>query len=283
MTTSRELTTQPDHPRHRATQEVRFEVSCASEAGDRGGPNEDHGAVVTRVGLESNLRPRPKLDFSAMSGRRCFAVVADGMGGHGHGDLASGLVVRELLRSVERARYCLERPLGALAEQLERAHARLAKVAEERGIDRSFGTTATAVWIDGLHLYLTHAGDSRLYLLRDDTLRLLTKDQTYAEQLRDSGAIPEGASPNPRLEHVLFSAVSADAAPEVQTEEVELEGEDTLLLCSDGVTGPLDDAHIERVLRQDASEAAAHLVDQAHRGGGSDDATAIVITVRAVR
>ena len=217
-----------------------------------------------------------------------LAVVADGMSGHRHGDLASEVALDALvdgvgtrllgvadMRSEDHQRaYVTE----VMTECLMACQVRLHEVAtRKRLLHDAIGTTVTAAYIEGSQVYIAHVGDSRAYLLRDEQLERLTTDHTLAERLRRSGYDGPIA---PALEHGLVNAVGGDdALPRPDILIRRLEERDRLLLCTDGLTDVLDDDTISRVMRDHPSArgACAQLIEAARAQEAPDDVTAVVL------
>ncbi len=236
-------------------------------------------AAETHVGRRENNEDAFLLDDDL----RVYAV-ADGMGGYHGGEIASALVVDGLRAFVERNAaddevtwpYGLS-PGRSFVESLLTVGLRAANravLARRRGELARMGSTVVAVAMDGEDAVLAHVGDSRIYRLRDGALQRLTRDHSLVEELRAMGAHeqPEG------IGHVITKAVgfSEDTVPDVRVERV-LPG-DALLLCSDGLSDPLDDATIARgLMRRSAREACEALVRAAYEAGGSDNITALVL------
>ena len=201
-------------------------------------------------------------------------VVADGMGGHRGGEVASDLAVQTI-------RSLFERREGSLTDQVEEANR---AVFERSRSDREvsgMGTTLTALMIDDRRAHLAHVGDSRAYVLRDGELALLTVDHTLVQRMVDEGELtPEQAEGHPQR-HILTRVLGGDGSVAVDEGVVELREGDRLLLCTDGLTGMVHDDEIRAVLRrtQDPQEAAERLVRQANQAGGVDNITAIVLDV----
>lgn len=214
-------------------------------------------------------------------------VVADGMGGHSGGDVASAIAVEELGRL---AGSSLDSRAGAQAvvSALTRCQARLGDYARRQGHGgRSVhaGTTAVVALLvhddDGPRWLLANLGDSRIYRLGPDGLDQLSVDHSVVQELIDAGSItPEQAEEHPER-HVITRALSALDAPEPDFFSVPLAAAERLLLCSDGVSGMVDDAAIEEVLVgcSDPRDAAERLVAAALAAGGRDNATAVVVDV----
>ena len=199
-------------------------------------------------------------------------AVADGMGGHKGGEVASGLAIDTLHRRFLERRE-------PLAENVNEAN----RVVFERSMsDRSvagMGTTLTAALIDDDRARVAHVGDSRAYLLRDGDLSLLTEDHTLVHRMVMSGEItPEEAEVHPHRS-ILTRVVGMEGRIEVDEVELALQPGDRVLLCTDGLTGMLDEETIGRILASegDPQAAADRLVEAANRAGGVDNITALVL------
>lgn len=203
-------------------------------------------------------------------------AVADGMGGHKAGELASALALETLAASA------WDEPSAdtevRLRSAIEAAHRRIVDaVAADEGL-RGMGTTLTAVVVGEQRLYVAHVGDSRAYLWRDNALQLLTTDHSVVAELVKAGQLDaHDASRHPQR-HVLTRAVSGAAAPEVDMIIKDVLPGDTVLLCTDGLTAHVADEEIAAVLKaaSHAQAAADELVRLALEGGGSDNVTVVV-------
>lgn len=248
--------------------------------------NEDHFVIATlrkavdlgQTSLENGLLAGRVRESAA----RLF-VVADGVGGHTGGELASGAAVQCLLEYVAQAAGCFH-DLGVDQENefLERLEAGIQR-AHER-IQRELGaggeapsTTLTLAALVGLRAYLVHVGDSRAYYLNRGRLRQLTRDQTMGEYLLDAGAWSEETAARARTAGNLISTVGgSEMTPSIGL--VDLAPGDVLLLCTDGLTKHVSDETIADVLgKAESAEAACRaLVDAALADGGTDNVTAVV-------
>jgi serine/threonine protein phosphatase PrpC len=201
-------------------------------------------------------------------------AVADGMGGHRGGEVASDLAIRTI-------RHLFERRQGSLIEQVERANR---AVFERSRSDREvsgMGTTLTAVVVDDRQARLAHVGDSRAYLLRGGELTLLTEDHTLVQRMVHEGELtPEEAEGHPHR-NILTRVLGVDGAVVVDEGVLDLREGDRLLLCTDGLTGMVPDEEIRAVLEEsrDPQEAAERLVRAANGAGGVDNITAVVLDV----
>jgi PPM family protein phosphatase len=201
-------------------------------------------------------------------------VVADGMGGHRGGEVASRLAVQTIETMFRRGE-------GALAEQVQQANR---AVFERSSADRTvagMGTTLTAAVVEGDRARLAHVGDSRAYLLRDGRLRMLTEDHTLVHEMVQQGEITEAEAERHPQRSVVTRALGMDASVPVDEVIVDLQPGDRLLICSDGLTSMVGDDSIADVLRTrvDPQRAAEALVKAANDRGGVDNTTAIVVAV----
>jgi PPM family protein phosphatase len=212
--------------------------------------------------------------------RGLFAV-ADGMGGHSGGDVASRIAVDVL---DERTAH----PTGErgtsdpLESAIVAAHRAILKAAAVDPALQGMGTTLTALRLDPGRYVIAHVGDSRAYRFRGDTLEQLTRDQTWVQRQVDAGLLTPAAARNHPHAAVLTSALGIeDSQLQVQLHTDHFAPGDTFLLCSDGLTGELEDEEIRQVLDRNADldDAAAALVDAANAAGGSDNITVLLVRV----
>ncbi|MGH2663396.1 MAG: Stp1/IreP family PP2C-type Ser/Thr phosphatase [Actinomycetota bacterium] len=227
-----------------------------------------------RVGATTDVgRVREGNEDSYMVQDPLFAV-ADGMGGHQGGEVASSLAL-ETLKQVN------EEPESELAGVVQKANRVVFRKASEDPGLAGMGTTLTAVLGDGEVLRLAHVGDSRAYLLRDGEMKRITKDHTIVERLVEEGRItPREAEIHPQRS-ILTRALGVDEDIQVDEATLEVRLGDRLLLCSDGLTGMVSEEDIQRVLTEaeDPQTASERLVDAANEAGGQDNITAVVIDV----
>jgi PPM family protein phosphatase len=240
-------------------------------------------ALGLRSAIGSDVgRRRTANEDSGAAGDRLL-VVADGMGGHAHGELASALTVAAMLELDKRLPQDLSEVdlLGELASAVDEASERLAEHARTEPDTQGMGTTVVALVFDGARLGLAHVGDSRIYRCRRGELRQLTHDHTMVQQLVDEGQItPEEALVHPRRS-VLMRALSTEHPVEADLEFLEPEQGDRYLLCSDGVTAVLPDKAIEDLMAAPTGPEVVveQLITLANEGGGPDNITCIVADV----
>lgn len=272
---------------------IQVDVSALSHTGHRRANNEDH-FLVARLGrtLHTITTSLSAGDVPAHTEEVNYAmVVADGMGGHAAGEVASRMAISTLIRlALELPDWILRVDDGYARQVAQRSRARLQKIGAmlvKRGQQdptlKGMGTTLTAARSMGRDLVITHVGDSRAYLLRGKQLHRLTRDHTYAQLLVDIGELAPDEVAGSRHRHVLTNALGGSTEDvQVDTDRVPLEDGDRVLLCSDGLTDLVDDDMITATLLQAANskEACERLVQQALDSGGRDNVTVIVAAYR---
>jgi protein phosphatase len=243
--------------------------------------------VELRYGVRSDVgRVREVNEDDLLAAPPVFAV-ADGMGGHDSGDMASRTAVEELRRLADDG-YEHGRADEAVVEALDRAQQRIADYAAERraeGLRSSPGTTAVAAVLveteDGPAWLVANLGDSRCYRLAHGMLEQVSVDHSLVQHYIDAGQITRAEAAYHPERHVVTRALGAPGTPRPDLFVVPLVDAPRLLLCTDGINGMIDDATIATVLRDldDPEEAARRLVDEALEAGGRDNATAVVVDV----
>jgi PPM family protein phosphatase len=209
-----------------------------------------------------------------------LAVVADGMGGYEGGQEASRLAV-ETVRSVYDNAFGAN-PQDALIGAFQSAHQNIQRFAVEHPQFYGMGTTCTALSIVERQLYFAHVGDSRLCLIRGDSITRLTRDHSYVGRLVESGIVrSEDAESHPQR-HILTAALGSgrDVTPHIPEHPVPLEEGDCLLLCTDGLWGLVGDPELSTVVQTNPpAEACQKLVALALERGGPDNITAMVLRI----
>ena len=220
-------------------------------------------------------------------------VVADGMGGHAAGEVASRIAVdtlRALLQSAPSAdETVLERnvqdPADELRERLRyamnQASYRIRKEAQTNPQYSGMGTTLCVLLIEADQAHLAHVGDSRVYLIRDGQITRLTRDHTVVQQEIDAGRLTPAMARQVPHRNYLTQSVGYHGPVEPDTSTRPLEPGDLFLLCSDGLTDPLDDPAIAAICAgADVADLAETLVQEALKAGGEDNITVVVVAVK---
>src|SRR5579875_3721105 len=247
------------------------------------GSNRQNGNRVAPVSLVLRYAARSDVGLvrsnnedSVYAGARLLAL-ADGMGGHAAGEVASQLAIAALAHLDD------DEPGGDLLGKLDAAvragNAAIAAQVEADPELEGMGTTLTAILFAGNRIGLVHIGDSRGYLLRDGELTQITKDDTFVQTLVDEGRItPEEAHSHPQRSLIMRALTGHEVEPTLTMREVRVG--DRFLLCSDGLSDPVSDETIREALQiPDVSESAERLIELALRGGGPDNVTVVVADV----
>ena len=260
----------------------------ASDPGKVRPANEDQ-FLVAELARTLWVRQTSLLQPETLYGRNRGHVflVADGMGGHQGGEVASALTVRtveafvlHLLHRFSNIEQDDEQGVIAdLQEALRHADARIFEETAHHPQLTGMGTTLTLALVSGWKLFVMHAGDSRCYLYRGGQLRRLTEDHTLVGELARRGVLSPEEVRHHRLRHVVTNVLGGgEEGVRVDVHRAELEANDVLLLCSDGLTEMIDDDRIAAVLAAEGEpqRACERLVAEANEAGGRDNVTVIV-------
>ena len=233
---------------------------------------------MIRSGNEDNF-------FAEADERRGVFVVADGMGGHAAGEVASEMAVqivsRQLLTIASVIDPHAQETLAQAMRDANRAiYDRMLAEVDKQGM----GTTASVLALSDNHFLIGQIGDSRVYLLRDGALSQLTKDHSYVQEQVDAGLLtPEQARYHP-YSNVITRCVGAGEEVEADIYSGEMKPGDVFLVASDGLTGMVDDRRLQSMLlaRSGPGRIVDALIAEANGRGGLDNITAIVVQVSAV-
>ena len=223
-------------------------------------------------------RIRSKNDDSAYAGRH-LAVVADGMGGHVGGDVASASTVLDLA-PLDAAGY--PDPKTVLPDEIQNANLILNDLVHANPKLAGMGTTCTAVLLAGTTMHLAHIGDSRAYRLADGEFSQVTRDHTFVQRLVDEGRLhPDDAESHPHKNVLMRVLGDVDASPELDITELEVAPGERWLLCSDGLTAVVPPSVIASKMRHlpDIRQVVDELVELTLSGGAPDNVTVVVLDV----
>ena len=257
-------------------------VFAATDPGKGGKNNEDNYAVSAHTLSESD--PTPSI----------FAIVADGVGGHQAGEVASSLAVDMISHVI--AESDANQPLASLEEAFFQTNQAIYSQATTNPANAGMSTTAACVWLIGDRLYLASVGDSRIYLRRGDTFIQLTVDHTWVQEAIESGILTPEQARSHLNAHLIrrYLGSKQPAIPDfrlhlrpgesdqqaVENQGMHLEPGDYLLLCSDGLTNLVSDDEINAVLgNQPLQIALDGLIELANKRGGHDNITIIGIQI----
>ncbi len=253
---------------------VLVSVFARTDIGRRREGNEDAFLIADlttgKVGLGPDMITHP------VGERGSLLIVSDGMGGAVAGEIASEIAVKAIRQSL------LELPPDMVEPQrlkvaTEIANESIWSEAQRNAALTGMGATVTAVLVQGCQASIAQVGDSRAYLIRGDRIKQITKDQSYAQMLVDSGAIkPEQIESVPQ--NVIMQALGTQPAVQVALTSVELHRNDHLVLCSDGLSGKIKAEEMRRVVQEcsDLGTACRRLIDLANERGGEDNITVVL-------
>lgn len=268
-----------------------LDIAGASDIGRNRNENQDHYLIAKLrrqlVICDSDVPCEVReAHYGCPEGR--LLVVADGMGGHRDGERASRIAVTECARYIlDLTHWFLKLSPDDEDDFLEELADSLLKIQDKiwllgNGSERGMGTTVTMAYLVWPKLYLVHAGDSRCYLLRDGGLRQMTTDHTLAQKLVESGGLSREDASESRWRHVLWNCVGGgEKRVEPEVVRCQLREDDVVLLCSDGLTGMVDDEELRLRLSQgeNSEVIVKQLINAANEAGGNDNISVIACRV----
>jgi protein phosphatase len=245
-----------------------------------------HYAGLTNTGMirdhnEDAYKLPLDADAGTLANKGHLYVLADGMGGHQKGEVASAVTIETVnseyyasITSLEGSNS-VEAITEALTNAIEKANSQVLSVTE------GGGTTVVAAVLYGDTLVAMNVGDSRVYLLRENELRQLSKDHSLVQRLVEVGKITEEEALTHPRRNVLYQALGQGSDVDIHISSEKLQDGDVVILCSDGLWGEVTGPEIKDVLQKAASPLAAakQLIDSANASGGADNITAIIIQV----
>ena len=236
-----------------------MEISSATSVGKIRARNED-SFFVSKIG----------------DGDALLAMVADGMGGHNAGEIASAEAVKALKTSITTA---CSSPKDALEIAIQCANNEIYNMGKNTPTLHGMGTTITACVIAENKVTAAHVGDSRLYLVRNGQITQITKDHSLVEMLLESGSITKEDAKHHPQKNVITRALGTNNSVETDIYEFDVFEGDVIFLCSDGLVNMIDDSVILSMITEcsDFSDIAKDLVKAAENAGGEDNITVILI------
>lgn len=243
-------------------------------------------AARTDVGM---IRSGNEDNFAVdANGSRGVFIVADGMGGHAAGEIASRMVIDIVRRAVEdgETSWPADASIGGpdsgprrFITGIHRANRRIHQLAQKDRRKRGMGTTFAGVFLLARSAVLAHVGDSRIYRMRDGELTLLTKDHSLTNEMLDMGFLQPDQVATFSRRNVITRAVGTHDNVDVDTKIVDVRPGDTLILCSDGLHGEVSDDEIADIVSDlgDPMAVVDLLIARANDKGGPDNVTAVVV------
>lgn len=263
------------------TSPVRVTVFGKTDLGRTRDHNEDTFLVVDLTTGNASLQPEVR--DHAVGPRGSLFMVADGMGGAAAGEVASAMaadVIYTHLKQtwLEDPEQSSQRFAFRLKEAVEHANAKIHQHSKEHPEVRGMGTTVTVAGILGNELYLAQVGDSRAYLIRNGGAIQLTKDQSLMQRLVEAGELTEEEAEQSERRNIILQALGPEARVKVDLTYQPLSKGDTVVLCSDGLSGQVKKEEIADLVNQntDLVSLCSRLIDLANSRGGPDNITAVV-------
>lgn len=246
---------------------MRIAAAGLSDIGRKRSQNQDRFTVDTDLGL---------------------FLVADGMGGHKGGETASRIVSEVVPEQVKKARKKKGfDPAHALTEAIRAANLEIYKTAQKDTALQGMGTTTTALLVEEKRVVLGHVGDSRCYFVRQGALWQATRDHSLVQEKLRAGLITRQELKTDRMKNVITRSVGFDGDVTVETYGLDAAKGDCFILCSDGLSGMIEDAAILKIVGtlSDGQQALAGgckaLIDAANLAGGDDNVTAVLVRVES--
>lgn len=219
-----------------------------------------------------------------------FYAVADGMGGHNGGDIASQLTVK-LMPEILATKQNLK-PQQMLQEMVQEINAAILKMADEQKELHGMGTTVSAIFFNGPHLYIANVGDSRVYLINNHSIFQLTRDHSFVQEKLNMGIYTRLEAVNDPQKNVLIRSVGFEPELQVDVFNYRICKNDIFIVCSDGLHGKVSDGDILHLVQQNLPDPAKAtqecvkrtvktLIDQANENGGQDNISVIIAVAQA--
>lgn len=207
-------------------------------------------------------------------------IVADGMGGHDKGEVASRLAVETATRYIKDRMKNGHEPLMLVKEAVEEANREVMKAAAENG--SNMGTTIAAALVTDGSAYIASVGDSRAYWATRDSIRQLTEDHSLVARLVAAGRLTKEEARNHPKSNLLYRTIGSEENLQVDTFQIEIEKGGAVLLCTDGLWGEVSDHDMHMVMKREmsAQDAVLRLVQKANDNGGKDNITAVMVKIR---
>lgn len=205
-------------------------------------------------------------------------IVADGMGGHSAGDLASKIAAQTVHKIVSSS--VAPDKLATLKKAVEEANKKVINKSQQIQAKNGMGTTFTMAWVDGLCAYFAHIGDSRAYLLREGKLKQLTEDHSLVAEMVKQGKITDKEATKHALRNVITRAIGSEPNIRVDLFSQNLKEGDRLLIASDGLTSMVSDSQIKKLITAvGLKEACQKLIRAANEKGGQDNITVVLVDI----
>ncbi len=244
---------------------MQFKVGIGTDIGRKRAQNQDNSAAHAELGL---------------------FIVSDGMGGHQGGETASAIAVDSIASSVRKAQEKKNwDPIATMKRAIETANQAIFEKALSEPKLNGMGTTTTAILFSKNKVTIGHVGDSRCYFLRPNAIWQATRDHSLVQEKLRAGLITRAQVKTDRMKNVITRSVGFENNVDVEIYQMEASRGDCFLLCSDGLSGLIDDAEIGKIAQRevfeakDLQKAVTEMIAAANANGGDDNITTIIVQV----
>ena len=232
----------------------------------------------TDIGLVRETN-QDAFSFGSFDDGNCWAVVCDGMGGVSGGQVASEICVEKVSEAIKRSYrkgITVSSAKNLLTTAINAANSAVFKEAQENIELKGMGTTVVAVLVLGSIAVVAHVGDSRAYLINDE-INQITKDHSFVQLLIDTGKITEEEAKVHPDRNVITRAVGIEHVVDVEIDIIDINYNDKLLICTDGLNGYVPDADILKIIKEYGDSSTEKLVKTANDAGGRDNVTVVML------
>ncbi len=212
-------------------------------------------------------------------------IVADGVGGHNAGEMASRTAVSEIAEFIEKTPIDKSWDTSMLKQYFEtcfsQVNADVYEASRNQAAYRGMATTAVLLYVSGKHAFIVNVGDSRAYLVRDGVIRQVTEDHTIVSQMLREGSITKQEALSHPMNNMITRALGGEAAVRPDFYDLDLKRKDIILLCTDGLYSEVQDEQIMDILSSDRSmhDACSELIKLANSNEGKDNITAVCVRI----
>jgi len=245
-----------------------------------------------RIGLLTDVGKKRKIDedaiyatrsvsgFKSKISQKYLLVLADGMGGHAKGEIASNIAIMTLAAKICPALLTQINYTSEIRKAIQDANRRILEYTSKHPGTEGMGTTVVCAVVDGKDVYLGHVGDSRIYVISEEEIRRVTKDHSFVQELVDRGEITEEEASSHPKKNVITRAVGLYSEIKVDTMKLTLDDDESLLLCCDGQLIHVEDKELQEVVvkADKPQEACKKLVEMANERGGEDNISVILLS-----
>lgn len=217
--------------------------------------------------------------FGSFDDKNCWAVVCDGMGGVSGGQVASSICIEKVSEAIKRGyrkKMSISSAKNLLTSAINAANSAVFKEAQENFELKGMGTTIVAVIVLDNIAVIAHIGDSRAYLINKE-IKPVTKDHSFVQLLIDTGKITEEEAKVHPDRNVITRAVGIEHVVDVEFDIIDINSNDTILLCSDGLNGYVEDEVIFKTVKKYGDSSTEKLVETANNAGGRDNVTVVML------